>query len=154
MAGAVEPVGWNVRWVRPLPAMLLLMALAACGAGQGPGGSPLRAAAPAMQAGPIETEAQYRATIVGRDLVRNGDADAAIARHSADGSWLMRQRNHIRAAGTWTWEEGLWCRNGRVAAAGPLPRRCLRLELAGGQLSIAPGLLGDAPETWQIVPPR
>lgn len=149
-------MGWKVRWVRRLAPMLLLVALTACGAAQGPGGSgsPLLAAAPAMQAGPIETKAQYRATIVGRDLVRNGDEDGAIARHSADGSWLMRQRNHIHAAGTWTWEEGRWCRTGRVAAAGPLPRRCLRLELAGGQLSMAPGLLGDGPETWQIVPPR
>jgi len=92
------------------------------------------APAPApLPEGPVTTPAALAAVAVGRDLV--AEADGAVLRISADGSWLERRANHIIASGIWDRAAEPWCRSGRRDGA-LFARLCATVEHRGGIVTL------------------
>jgi len=79
---------------------------------------------------PITTKDEYLTKVVGR-TVSLGDGSSTT---NADGT-ITGQFGGKPIVGTWTWEDGLFCREGTVGAE-LMERDCQRLEIAGDNLRV------------------
>jgi len=78
----------------------------------------------------ISTKEEYLTKVVGR-TVRLGDGSSIT---NADGT-MTGNAGGRAINGIWTWEEGLFCREGKIGND-TLERDCQRMEIAGEKIRV------------------
>lgn len=76
----------------------------------------------------IQTEAQYRERVAGRQITLENGHVTFAADGSAAGAW-----NGTPMVGSWTWSDGFHCRTLRIGS-NDLGTDCQLIELQGNQL--------------------
>lgn len=80
----------------------------------------------------ITTKEQYIELVAGRAAKSKGSDFSSTA--LADGT-LTSTGGSKKLSGTWTWEEGYFCREGTIGSE-PLERDCQIIEIAGDSLKV------------------
>jgi hypothetical protein len=119
--------------------MLATGALAACEGGLAPFGAPSRGAAFT----PVTTEAEFRAAVVGREVVY---ANGAVGSYGEDGTWSVTDGSGVIGGGTWTWTDERWCSEGSTVD-GPVAPACDAVAVSNGAVRFTreDGTVGTLP---------
>ena len=80
----------------------------------------------------IASEDEYRNTIVGKSITSKDKK--TISTTHADGT-MTGKSNGNKVVGTWTWEDGFFCREGK-AGGQAFDRDCQMIEISGNKLKI------------------
>ena len=81
----------------------------------------------------IEDEAKFREMVVGKKLM----ADTAVNVIAPDGTFaVQRTSDGAQIAGTWSWNEGYYCRE--VTSVADVAPDCMTVEMDGQTLRVTP----------------
>lgn len=94
--------------------------LVACEPLDAPGPAAVASAPQAASFQRIDTEADFREKLVGREVLY---ANGAVGTYGADKTWTITNNGRVVAEGGWTWREDRWCYGGSTDE-GPIQIRC------------------------------
>jgi hypothetical protein len=92
---------------------------------------------------PVTTEAEFRAAVVGREVVY---ANGAVGSYGEDGTWSVTDGSGVIGGGTWTWTDERWCSEGSTVD-GPVAPACDAVAVSDGAVRFTreDGTVGTLP---------